>query len=339
MRQGIVFGVFALMMVGCSSTTDSPVNSGHSTAHAVWVVNTLGESLSKVDLDSGTVVTDALLLDSAPNDIAISGDLAYVVNSVSNNIQIFDLTTEETVGTIEIYMGLNPYFIVIENQQRAFVSNWLTGNVSVLDLQSQTEVDTITTGGVPQGLCVTDDYLFVSDVNFDLVNYTYGPGHLLAYSLATLDYVDSVEVGVNPQMVQLGPDGKLHIVCTGIIGADEGRIDIVDPQTLTIERTILIGGSPGSLTFNSQNVAYLGSVAWTGEGWLLSYDAMTYQIINSVADPILLPSSAMDVVCASNDHLFAVCFNTDELIEVDEDDDIVQSYTVGDGPVALAVQE
>lgn len=337
MKNGIVLGVIVLLIMGCTSPSDSP--SDFPSTSTVWVVNSLAETLSRVDLTSGQVDTNAVVLDTYPNDIVIANGLAYVVNSGSNNVQIIDLSSEQTIGTIEILYGINPYSIALDGQDCAFVSNWMTGNVSVLDLQAGMEVDTITLGGVPQGLCATEDYLFVTDVNFDMVSFTYGPGHLFAYSLATLDFIDSIEVGTNPQIVQLGPDGKLHVVCTGIIGTDSGQIDIVDPQMLVIEHSIPIGGSPGSLAFNSQHIAYLGSVAWADEGWLLTYDALTYQIIIDAQNPIVLPSSAVDIACMENDHVFAVCFNTDELIELDENDDIVQSYVVGDGPIALTIQE
>ena len=339
MNKGLALGVIMLTFVGCDSNPNSPPSPGSQSTSVVWVANSMGESLSKVDLDSGQVVTNAILLDSAPNDIVISGNLAYIVNSLSNNVQVFDLELEQTVGTIEIFNGINPYSIALDNQQRAFVSNWMTGNVSILDLQSGIESDTITTGGAPQGLCVTDSLLFVTDVNFDMGSFTYGPGHLLAFSLASFELVDSLEVGLNPQIVQLGPDGKLHVVCTGIIGTGSGQIDIVDPQTLTIEQSILTGGSPGALAFNSKNLAYLASVAWAGEGWLLTYDAMTYQVINDEQNPIILPSSAMDIICTSDDCILAVCFNTDELVKLDETNEIVQTYTVGDGPIALVIEE
>lgn len=337
MNKGFVLGLLMLAFVGCTSNPTAP--PGFQSASTVWVVNSLGESLSKVELDSGQVVTNAILLDSAPNDIVISGNLAYVVNSLSNNVQVFDLALEQTVGTIEILKGINPYYIALDNQQRAFVSNWMTGNVSVLDLQSGLESDAITTGGVPQGLCVVDSMLFVTDVNFDMGSSTYGPGRLLAFSLTSLELVNSLEVGTNPQTVVLGPDEKLHVVCTGIIGTGTGRIDIVDPQTLTLERSISIGGSPGALAFNSQHVAYLASVAMAGEGRLLTYDALTYAVLNGTSNPIVLPSSVMDVACTADDHIFAACFNTDELVELDENNTIVREFTVGHGPIALALAE
>lgn len=342
MRKGtVLIIIITMMIVGCTSTTDSPTDSPNTLppGPAVYVANNLSETLSAVYPAIGVVDVNALPLGSSPNDIETMGDTAYVVNSLSNNVQVIDLITRQTVGTIEILYGINPYYIAVENLNRAFVTNWMTGNVSVLDLQAGIESDTITIGGVPQGICVTQDRLFVTDINLDMGTFTYGPGHLFAYSLTTLDFIDSIEVGINPQIVRPGPDGKLHVVCTGVIGEGTGEVKIVDPATLTIEQTIPIGGSPGSLAFNSQNIGYLGSVAWFGEGWILTYDAVTYQVINDAQNPIVLPSSAMDIVCAENDHVFAVCFNTDELIELDANNTTIHTYTVGDGPTALAIWE
>ena len=112
-RGRVGFILLALLVAGCSSTTDSPFVPSGRTA---WVVNSLGETLSKVNLDLGEVAVNAVSLDHAPNDIAILGNRAYIVNSASNNVQIFDLATEQTVGAIEILKGLNPYYIVIENE-------------------------------------------------------------------------------------------------------------------------------------------------------------------------------------------------------------------------------
>ncbi len=83
-----------------------------------WVVNNLSETLSEVDLSSGQVITNAISLGSIPNDIIISGDKAYVVNSGSNHVQIIDLSAQQTLGTIELYLGLNPYFIVLDGEDR-----------------------------------------------------------------------------------------------------------------------------------------------------------------------------------------------------------------------------
>ncbi|MBU1651982.1 hypothetical protein KKA00_07155, partial [bacterium] len=252
-----------ILISGCEDDAATGPNTPGINPTA-WVVNSIGETLAKVDLVSGQVVTNVIALNSAPNDIVISENLAYVVNSLSNNVQVIDLNGQETIGTIEILQGIDPYYICLDGQERAFVSNLLTGNVSVLDLVSGTEAGIISTGGIPEGVCVSGDYLYVTDVVDFLGDWQ--PGKVYAYDLETLTLQGTATVGINPQIVKMGPDGKLHVVCTGDYGATVGQVDIVDPVTMTVEQSLTLGGTPGSLVFTSAGIAYVGGGGWAGDG-------------------------------------------------------------------------
>ncbi|HDH58194.1 MAG TPA: T9SS type A sorting domain-containing protein [Bacteroidetes bacterium] len=304
-----------------------------------WVVNNLSETLSEVDLSSGQVITNAISLGSIPNDIIISGDKAYVVNSGSNHVQIIDLSAQQTLGTIELYLGLNPYFIVLDGEDRAFVSNWMTGNVSVLDLDSMTEIDTINTGGVPQGLCIVGDWLFISDVNYDFQTWSYGPGRLLAYSLTDLSFLGEAVIGTNPQVIEYGPDGRLHVVCTGNFATVFGQVQIINPTDLAIEHSVTLGGSPGSIAFTSDGTAYLGAAGWTEDGYVYSYNGISYAVYHDENNPILVPSAAMDVAVTNDDHVLVCCFNSDHLAELDASGSLHETYLVGDGPLSVGIHE
>ncbi len=305
-------------------------------ANCAWIVNSLGETLTRVDLSSGNVQTNAVTVGSAPNDIIVSGSLAYVVNSLSNNVQLVDLEAQQTVDVIEIYLGINPYFIALEGDTRAFVTNFLTGNVSVLDLEEGTESEVIQVGGALEGVCVGEDRLFITDVNYGAGSF--GPGHLYAFSLETLELDAELTVGINPQVVKWGPDGMLHVVCTGDFDEIPGEVYIIDPATMSLREVISIGGSPGSLAFNSQGIAYLGAAGWSGSGAVYSYDGFTYEILRGEDNPIVVPSAAMGLAVTPDDDVLVCCFNTDELVELDADGNSVRTFIVGDGPVAVAVQ-
>ncbi|MCX6639963.1 MAG: T9SS type A sorting domain-containing protein [bacterium] len=325
---GITFLIILLLYTGSART------QVQSTA---WVVNSLAETMAKVNLNTGQVITNAITLGSAPNDIVIQDDKAIIVNSLSNNLQIIDLSTEQTTGTIELTLGLNPYNVALDGSNRVFVSNWLTGNVSVVDLQTNTETDTLTIGGVPQGVLVTSNRLYVTDVNLQYP--TYGTGHLYSFSLPDLNFVGMIDVDVNPQIVKLGPDGNLHVVCTGNFDDIQGKIDIIDPLLFQLIDTIPIGGAPGSLAFNSAGVGYLGSAGWVGPGYVLSYHGVTHQIIHGEQNPIEVSSAALGVAISQANHVLVCCFNTDELVELDSAGGYLATFIVGDGPLALALCE
>jgi len=78
-----------------------------------YVINTSGETLSKINLTTGVVDNDILTLGSDvycyPNQIVVRDTLAYVVNSGTHEIQIIDLKSEATVDFIDIGDGTNPY--------------------------------------------------------------------------------------------------------------------------------------------------------------------------------------------------------------------------------------
>jgi hypothetical protein len=301
-----------------------------------WVLNSLGETLTRVDLSEGSVQTNAVTVGSAPNDIVLSDSKAYVVNSLSNNVQLVDLEEGQTAGVIEIYLGLNPYFIALDGETRAFVSNFLTGNISVLDLEGGIESDIIQVGGALEGILIVGDRVFVSDVNYN--SGAFGPGRLYALSRISFELLDEIIIGINPQIIRLGPEGMLHVVCTGDFDEISGEVYIVNPATLAVEEIIPIGGSPGSLAFDSQGVAYLGAAGWNGLGAVYTYDGFTYEILRGEANPISVPSAAMGVATTPDDHILVCCFNSDELVELDANGNTVRSFNVGDGPVTVAVQ-
>ncbi len=303
-----------------------------------WVINTLGETLSQVDLGSGQVTPNSLTLGSAPNDIVISGTTGYVVNSLSNHLQVIDLENKQTIRTIEIFLGLNPYSIALDNNDRAYVSNLSTGSVSILDLVNGEEIDTINTGGAPEGVCVYEDILYVTDVNY-VGPWTYGSGLVHAYSLPALGYLGTIQVGMNPQVIKPGPDGLLHIVCTGDFADVPGRIDLLDPQSLELVDSILVGGSPGALSFSPQGIGFLSAGGWIADGLVMTYDALNHNILHGEANPITVPSAATGIAATTAGNALVCCFVTDQVVEVDTAGNQIHSYDVGDGPLTLAVWE
>jgi YVTN family beta-propeller protein len=304
---------------------------------SAWVVNSLGGTLSRVDLVTDSVVTNVLTLGQTPNDIVISGTTGYVVNSGDNDIQIIDLQTAQTIGTIELYLGLNPYFITVGGAGQAFVTNLLTGNVSILDLALNQEIDTLNVGVALEGICIYGDTLYISDIN--AVNWVYGQGYVYAYSLPGLAPLATIPVGTNPQAIVAGPDGFLHVVCTGDYGAISGQVQIIDPATLTVVDSVTVGGTPGSLAFDSQGRAFLGAGGWVTDGFVFSYDGMTHQLLHGASNPILVPKGAYDVNAITTGNILVCCHSVDQVVEMDHDGNILQTYPVGDGPAVLAIWE
>ncbi|MGB2980806.1 MAG: hypothetical protein WBC77_06140, partial [Candidatus Zixiibacteriota bacterium] len=99
-----------------------------------YVINNLGKTLSKINLTTNQVVNDIEALGEAPNQVVIQGDNAYVVNSLDHNIQIIDLTTENTTGYIIIGEPRNPFHMAFVDSQYAYVTNLMTNTISKVDV-------------------------------------------------------------------------------------------------------------------------------------------------------------------------------------------------------------
>lgn len=78
----------------------------------LYVVNGLAETLSKINLENDSVTNHITTLGVAPNQVVVKGNRAYVINSLSSNIQIVDLTADTTLGFISIGANRNPWAII-----------------------------------------------------------------------------------------------------------------------------------------------------------------------------------------------------------------------------------
>lgn len=333
----LLLAALALDLILSSCEKESPTQPVTPTANpTAWVVNSSARTLSRIDLATDSVTVNVLSIGQLANDIVISGSTAYVVNSGDNNIQIINLATAQTIGTIEITLGSNPYSIILDGSGHAYVPNLMTGNVSVLDLNTHQEVDTLNVGVAPEGACIYQNELYITDINS--VNWVLGQGYVYAYSLPALNRLAAIPVAMNPQAIVPGPDGLLHVVCTGDYTTIAGQIQVINPATHTVVDSIATGGTPGSLAFRSQK-AYVGAGGWGSEGYVYSYNGLTHQLLNSSANPITVPSGAYETCVTSTGRVLVCCQGADQVAELDSTGTLVHTFAVGDGPVAIAVWE
>ncbi|MDH7571389.1 MAG: YncE family protein, partial [Armatimonadota bacterium] len=268
----------------------------------------------------------------------------YIVNSVSNNVQVVDLSTGATVGVVSTGEGSNPMKLALGPDGRAYVTNLVTNNVAVIDLVSRTLVRTIDLSGVgsgPTGITLTGGKLYVTLTNFNLSDFSYGPGRVAVIPLSTLTVSRTVEVGTNPQDAIVGPDLRVHVAATGNYGDIPGRVDVIDPARDEVVATIPLGGTPASLTAATGTRVFVAD----GSRGVLAYDAATRQILfdgeHAIAGAQVANegSSIFDVKFDPQTGLvYAADFPKDRVFAIDPaTGSIVSVIGVGDGPAALGV--
>jgi hypothetical protein len=317
------------------ATLSLALNAADPTA---YVINSLAETMSKINLTTGIVENDLLVLGSDngsyPNQIVIRDTLAYVVNSGTNEIQIINLNSNETIEFIGTGPNSNPYWMTFYDSQFVYVTLMLENKVARIDLINKT-VSTFPTGVSPAGIVILDHKLFVICSGYDFVNWTFNPSTIVVYDTWAHDIITEIDIGVNGQSAAIDADGRIHVACTGDYAAITGEIYIIDGTTLAVVDNFGVGGAPGQLSIGPDNVAYTAAAGFSESGHVFSYNALTGEVYHSAINPIEVDLNCIAAVAYQDSSLFTGSF-TDYINVIDSAGNNQASYAVGQGPVHLA---
>jgi len=327
----------ALLLGGCGEESGPP---GPPPASSLYVVNSLGETLDRIDLATGSVEHDVLLLGNGPNDLVAESDGArlWVANSADNDVWGIDAVTLDIGPVIDLGSNQNPYRLALLDDGRVAVTNWLDGNLALLDPVGGKVDDRRPIGRTPEAILAGGSRLLVTAVGYDFPTGRFGPGKVYALDARARGAgpVDSATVPTNPQDLLLDAAGRLHVVCTGNYGAYEpatvGAIRVLDAATLDSLGAIELGATPGAAVLAGGHV-YVSAFF----GGLLKYDAASLDLERGTDDPILdVPGLSGMAFDAETNRLYVAGFDEDLVYVIDTTaDTLVTAWEVGDGPIAL----
>jgi DNA-binding beta-propeller fold protein YncE len=305
---------------------------------AAYVVNTLGETLSRIDLTTGQVRNNIVRLgsdvDCAPNQIIVRDTLAYVVNSLTDEIQIINLTRETTAGYIALPAGSNPYWMEFYNDRYAYVTLLVSDAVAKVDIEKRLYMGQTPVGMSPGQIVIHDHkaYIGITGLNDQ---YDYEQGKVAIYDCRGDSLLTSLNVGTNPNALAVDRQGRIHVCCVGDYTSVFGRVYVLNSNLDTVLDSLYLGGSPGSISIGPGNVAYLAAGGWTAAGQMYSYDAQTLQVFHSAANPHAVSRGCIAVGTFQDSTVYAVGF-ADSVCVTDSTGAVYHRYAVGDGPLHIA---
>ncbi len=348
--------LFAVMLSGTTSAD----------SRSLLVVNGLGETLDRADLDSGTVTQNVATLGLFPNDVLVRGDRVCVINSGSDEIQLLDRTSFSSQGAVFLGGGRNPWSGAFLSDDTLYITNFVTSSLSKINLATQSVIAEIPVGDAvasdsPEGILIKDRRAFICLTSFDAL-FNYDDGKLEVYDLDADTLLKVVDMGINPQWLAEGYDGFLYIVATGNFADIEGWLYKFDPVALAKVDSLFIGGTPGSIAITKQGVAFLAAGGfggrlndagklpiWRGQGRrpeatadalaggiIYTVDLNAWQLLHGPANPLETGFGVLDVVTVSDSTVATANFDSDTVTEIDSAGTILQTFPVGDGPTALA---
>ncbi len=327
------------------------------------VVNGLGETLDVVDLQDSSVALFIDALGLFPNDIAVAGNRGIAINSGSNDLYFYDMSTKQRTGTLFLGNGRNPYNGVFLNPDTFYVTNLVSSTVTKVRVTNRSIITEFAVGnGIdsdsPQGILIRDRRLYICLTSFNDL-FEYDAGKLEVRDCETDSLITRVTIGINPQVAEFGYDGYLYILCTGNYADVQGWLFKFDPGTNTIVDSLATGGFPGGLAITKKNIAFIAAGGWpppvrmttTGRefvdrryqvsadksgGLVYTANLSTLSMIHGPANPLNADWGVTSVTTISDSTVVTCNFADDTVTEIDSSGGVLARFHVGDGPLAIA---
>ena len=222
------------------------------------VINGLNkfETLSVVNLDhpdlKKAVSADIAQLGVAPNDVQITGNLAYIVNTFSHHIQVINLKTGNSLGVISTGIGSEPEKIALLNNDRAYVTCGGTDEVVLIDLKGKMVLQRIQTGSKPWGLTILNKKVYVANsaAIWTGQEMKYGQSSVSVISTDTNQLITTIEVPTNATEVTSDANNTVLVVSTGDYSKVLGELTLIDSNKDNIKKQISLKSTPGAITVN-----------------------------------------------------------------------------------------
>jgi YVTN family beta-propeller protein len=204
-------------------------------ARKAYTLNYGNDTVSAIDTQTNQVVGSPIHVGEGPYSIAITpnGKTAYVLNQTSEDISVIDLQTEQVVGA-PIALGETPNVLSISPDGRIAYVTTSSGNVIVIDTQTNQVVGSIPVGGSPWGVAFTPDgkAAYVADNGGETVS---------VIDTQTQQIVGTpIAVGELPLNIAFTPDGAFAYV----VNEESNDVSVIDTGTRQVVATIPVGQEP-----------------------------------------------------------------------------------------------
>ncbi|MCD6570188.1 MAG: PKD domain-containing protein [Deltaproteobacteria bacterium] len=319
------------------------------------ILNNLAETISVLD-SSGALHNNVQFTGSSPNHILYADPYIYIVNSLSNSIEVLSAKDLSIIKEISVGTGKNPMFAAIIRDHVLAVTEFKEGGLDIVYIDrgivnpvDLTEIklprDNNDVAGwcYPYGVAVNNGKIFVTLAN--LTDYyggltAAGPGVVAVIDASSYDIIEIIELKGADPVFAANFGNKVIIACAGHYEGDitsprpsgfkgDGTIEIIDTETLVLERTYdLEDSAPFSFSISEDNILYASNAMGSG---IPRVNLAT----DDVMDNLELDGPFISAVLAPGDTIYALDFNNDLLFALDKEGHVLNTYLVGDGPIAM----
>ncbi len=325
----------------------------------------LSETLSLLTISGPeryAVDNDVQLSCGSINQTLVKDGELFALCSLTHSVLVYDIHDLSISREISVGVGSNPLGMAFYEGNKAFITNYITNNVTYYDLNddegqvlatilmpSSDELPSDTgehkTQARPGGAVMAGDKLFVALSNLDDTYVAGGPGLLAVIDGPSKTLTKTITLkGRDTVGVWSEENGFVYAVSAGDYTNEKGfvgngLVELIDVESLEIVDSVDIGGAPFDMVVTNEGIAYLGNGL---EGVVLSFDTATLEVLDSIdirdSNDELGLSFTSALAADGNGYLYAVEFNHDRLFVIDtlSGNKIVDRFTVNDGPDTLS---
>lgn len=184
-------------------------------------------------------------------------DKFYVVVNNSQKIEVVDANNFKSLHTIA---GLSSprYFLAVDSS-KAYVSDWVSNQVKIIDLLNLTVTGSVNVGEGPEQMAKSNNKVYVANVG------GFGNDSTISIiDITTNSVIKTIVVGLNPNSIINLQNNKLLVLCGGTTGPDytggtsddiAGSIFEIDATNDVVTRSDIFSqyNHPVKLVANSSN--------------------------------------------------------------------------------------
>ncbi|HWO55948.1 MAG TPA: dockerin type I domain-containing protein [bacterium] len=298
----------------------------------LYVINGLGETLTLIDRAGDSLVANWMPLGGCPNRVRAHDGLLLVVNSCTDDIMVIDAASRTLLRTVAFPSGDNPWDVLVLDDSLCAVSLLVANEVAIVNYQVGVERRRFAVGTSPEGLLYYAGRLWIANSGLDFGTFEYGQGTVSIANASLTAAQVSVNVGANPQVLAVGGDGEVHVLCTGNYADRVGRVYTLDRDSWLPTDSILINDYPGDLAIAPDGIGYIAGGGFVDSGVVYRYDSRTHAILNGPSNPWKTARGVLSVVPRLEGGVFALCFSADSVTELAANGPLVDAWAGGDGP-------
>jgi YVTN family beta-propeller protein len=209
--------------------------------------------------------------------MAIYDTLAFIVVNTSNKIEVIGLKSWKSVATIDMPAGASPRNIAFYNG-KGYVTNLMTDNVSVINLDAYSIEGSIAVGQRPEEILIYQGKAYVANSGF-------GSGKTVSViDLSQNKTIKEIPVGDNPGFLSMDADNEINVLCVGRWPAwgdttdhgTDGSLYVIDTSLDRAVDSLALSGHPTKLTYGGNDTGY-----FINGGNIMAYSTSSNKITNT----------------------------------------------------------